>query len=72
MIDRYTKGCLTVIAVLLAAIVLRGHPPVAPPVKPAPKKAEVLKVVICNKTTAGINELPVQCGSRYMPRVIVR
>ena len=46
MNDRYTKGCLTVIAVLLAAIVLRGHPPVAPPAKPAP---EVQKVIICHQ-----------------------
>ena len=72
MNDRYTKGYLTVIAVLLAAIVLGGHPPVAPPVKPAPKKAEVLKVVICDKTTEEINKPRMLCGSRYWPTVTVR
>ena len=50
MIDRYTKGCLTVIAVSLAVIVLKGHPPVAPPVKPAP---EIQKVVICQQDWNG-------------------
>jgi hypothetical protein len=59
MNDRYTKGCLTVIAVSLAVIGLRGHPPVAPPVKPAPKKAEVQKVVLC------VDKAGKYCGSLY-------
>ena len=68
MNDRYTKGCLTVIAVLLAAIVLRGYPPVAPPVKTAPQKAEVLKVVICDKATKELGGTHILCGRDYLIR----
>ena len=45
MIDRYTKVCLTVIAVSLAVIGLRG----LPMIDPAWAADGVQKIAICNK-----------------------
>ena len=46
MIDRYTKVCLTVIAVSLAVIGLRELPYIGPLLEP---NFGVLKVVICDE-----------------------
>ncbi len=45
MNDRYTKGCLTVIAVSLAVIGLRG----LPMIDPAWANSHVTKIAICDK-----------------------
>ena len=45
MIDRYTKVCLTVIAVSLAVIGLRG----LPMVDPARAQSDIQKISICSQ-----------------------
>ena len=56
MIDRFTKVCLTVIAVSLAVIGLRG----LPMVDPAWAQGGIQKIAICNENgsgCAGINAI---------------
>ena len=45
MNDRYTKGCLTVIAVSLAVIGLKG----LPMVDPARAQSDIQKIAICSQ-----------------------